>query len=343
MPKEQKEALQPDEGRLDAEIADDELDLGFAEVKRTPRDFLNVLVSVFAILTVCICVVMLVVVINLRKDVIELKDEISYLSRTSSAYAPIAPEGSSADALSDVENIHGDKVDASEAADIAEGEELENVIWDNDTDSSSEIRRVYLTFDDGPSPNTDRILDILGEYGVKATFFVVGKDGYYSEQYKRIVDEGHTLAMHSYSHVYKDIYRSVDAYARDLSKLHDYLYELTGADCNIVRFPGGSSNTISDIDMREFVSYLEERGMVYFDWNVSSGDAARGYVSAQQIENNVLNNINNYNNAVVLFHDAGNKDTTVEALPHIIETILESENTVLLPISADTVPVQHLH
>lgn len=343
MSDEQKEALQPDEKAPDRGISDGELDLDFEELKKTPRDFWSVLVSALAILTTFICIVMLVVTINLRKDIIEVKEEISHLTEARSAYAPVMSEEGVTSDLSDVENIHGDKVDTSEAADIAEGEELENVIWNKDTDNSSGIRRVYLTFDDGPSSNTDKILDILDEYGVKATFFVVGKDGYYSEQYKRIAEEGHTLAMHSYSHVYKEIYQSVDAYAQDLSKLHDYLYELTGVDCNIVRFPGGSSNTISDIDMREFAAYLDEQGMVYFDWNVSSGDAARGYVSAQQIENNVLNNINNYNNAVVLLHDAGNKDTTVEALPHIIETILKSENTVLLPISSDTVPVQHLH
>ncbi len=343
MSEEQREAVELGEDKPDKEIDDTEIDLDFAEVKRTPRDFLNVLVSALAILTICICIVVLVVTINLQKDVAAIKEELGYLAQTSNVYSPISSEEGDEGVLSDVENIHGGKVDASEAADIVEGEELENVIWDKDTDGSLGIRRVYLTFDDGPSSNTDKILDILDEYGVKATFFVVGKDGYYSEQYKRIAEDGHTLAMHSYSHVYRDIYRSVDAYAQDLSKLHDYLYELTGVDCNIVRFPGGSSNTISDIDMREFAAYLDEQGMVYFDWNVSSGDAARGYVSAQQIENNVLDNVNKYNNAVVLFHDAGNKDTTVEALPHIIETILESENTVILPISADTVPVQHLH
>ena len=209
-------------------------------------------------------------------------------------------------------------------------------------DNSSGIRRVYLTFDDGPSANTERILDILDQYGVKATFFVVGKEGY-AEQYRRIVDDGHTLAMHSYSHKYSEIYASVDAYRADLAKLHDFLYELTGEDCNIVRFPGGSSNTISRVDMWELIDYLKREDMVYFDWNVSSGDATGDRKSADQIARNVLDSIGQFNNAVVLFHDAPGKDSTVDALPAIIEKILESDNTVILPIVEDTVRVQHLH
>ena len=214
--------------------------------------------------------------------------------------------------------------------------------WDGKGDSSSGIRRVYLTFDDGPSANTDRILDILAQYGVKATFFVVGKEGY-ADQYRRIVEDGHTLAMHSYSHRYNEVYASLDAYKADLTKLHDYLYELTGEDCRFVRFPGGSSNTVSTVSMWDLIDYLDSEDMVYFDWNVSSGDSTGGKKSVEQLTSNVLDNIGKYNNAVVLFHDAAGKTTTVDALAGIIEKILDSDNTVLLPISEDTVKVQHLH
>lgn len=203
------------------------------------------------------------------------------------------------------------------------------------------IRKVYLTFDDGPSANTDKILDILDEYGVKATFFVVGKDGY-NDQYRRIVEGGHTLGMHSYSHRYRDIYQSLDAYREDLEKLHTYLYELTGVDSRIVRFPGGSSNVVSEDKIQDMIAYLAEEGITYYDWNVSSGDAASGYVSARRLADNVLNNVDKFNTVIVLMHDASDKDTTVEALPIIIEKILESDNTVLLPISENTVPIQHI-
>ncbi len=177
----------------------------------------------------------------------------------------------------------------------------------------------------------------MAQYGVKATFFVVGKEGY-TDQYRRIVEDGHTLAMHSYSHRYNEV-----SYKADLTKLHDYLYELTGEDCRFVRFPGGSSNTVSKVSMWDLIDYLESEDMVYFDWNVSSGDSTGGKKSVNQLTNNVLENIGKYNNAVVLFHDAAGKTTTVDALAGIIEKILESDNTVLLPISEDTVKVQHLH
>jgi peptidoglycan/xylan/chitin deacetylase (PgdA/CDA1 family) len=149
--------------------------------------------------------------------------------------------------------------------------------------------------------------------------------------------------MHSYSHKYSEIYESLDSYKSDLTKLHDFLYEITGVDCNIVRFPGGSSNTVSKVDMNELIAYLNEENMTYFDWNVSAGDATGGHENAQQIAANVLDNIEKYNNVVVLFHDAAGKDTTVDALPIIINKILESENAVFLPISEDTVLVQHVH
>ena len=207
--------------------------------------------------------------------------------------------------------------------------------------ADSGIHKVYLTFDDGPSANTDQILDILDEYGVKATFFVIGKEGY-NDQYRRIVEEGHTLGMHSYSHVYRDIYESVEAYGQDLEKLHTYLYELTGVDSRIVRLPGGSSNTVSKDKIQDIIAYLGQQGMTYYDWNVSSGDAASGYVSAQQIADNVLNHVSEHHTSIVLMHDASGKNTTVEALPIILEKILESDNMVLLPITEDTVPIQHV-
>ncbi len=360
MSEEQRESLQLDDKTADDEIIvkdeavkdetvkdpkeqiweDEKLDFDFPDLGKKNRDFLNILVSVLSIVTLCICTVTLIMAINVRNDVVAVRQDLDEMQAhvQSGGYAQISGEET---VLDDVANVHGETVDGTEAADIVEAAELENVIWNADSDDHSGIRRVYLTFDDGPSSNTDRILDVLAKYDVKATFFVVGKDNY-SEQYRRIVEEGHTLAMHSYSHVYSEIYKSVDAYSQDLTKLHDYLYELTGYDCNIVRFPGGSSNTVSDVDMLELAKYLDGQGMVYFDWNISSGDAEHGYLTPQQIADNVLGNLDRYNNAVVLMHDAANRDTTVDALPIIIEKILESEDTVLLPITSETAAVQHL-
>ena len=210
-------------------------------------------------------------------------------------------------------------------------------------DTQKQTRKVYLTFDDGPSIYTDRILDILDEYGVKATFFVVGKTDEESlNAYRRIVEEGHTLGMHSYSHKYDEIYQSLDAYAEDLMKLQVLLYEMTGTWSKYTRFPGGSSNRVSKIDMKECISYVEAQGIQFFDWNISSGDAARTSLKAETITENVLRDIEKHDTCIVLMHDAADKETTVEALPEILEQLLAMEDTELLAIDDETVPVQHI-
>lgn len=301
--------------------------------------FIDILVPVLTLMTIVNCAVILILVMNIGKKVNGLEQRLLLLEKKTlyEEYEAVKRENSTAFYESE------SSPEVSEVADIMAVAELEDTYeWNGREDSAADIRRVYLTFDDGPSANTDRILDILAQYGVKATFFVVGKNGY-TEQYQRIVKEGHTLGMHSYSHRYSEIYASLDAYKEDLTKLHDFLYELTGEDCKIVRFPGGSSNTISKVNMQELIHYLNQENMVYFDWNVSSGDASGENKDANQIARNVLDQIDKYNNVVILFHDATGKSTTVDALSEIIEKILESDNTVILPISEDTVKVQHLH
>ncbi len=203
--------------------------------------------------------------------------------------------------------------------------------------------RVYLTFDDGPSASTNAILDILKAYEVKATFFVVGKESEESRAaLKRIVEEGHSLGMHSYSHVYADIYQSVDSFAADLKRIQDYLYEVTGVECKLYRFPGGSSNRVSRLNVREFGAYLQEQGIQYFDWNISGQDASGRILDADTILNNSIAGIAEKEASVILLHDAQDKTTTVEALPRIIENILAIPDTVILPITEETEPVQHI-
>lgn len=205
------------------------------------------------------------------------------------------------------------------------------------------VRKIYLTFDDGPSVNTDQILDILKEYDIKATFFVVGKTDAGSEAaYQRIVEEGHTLAMHSYSHKYDEIYESKEAFVSDLTRLQEYLYEITGVWPRLYRFPGGSSNTVSRVEMSELIRYLTDVGIVYYDWNVASGDAVSRTLSVETIVANCMTGINKQSESVVLLHDAANRKTTVEALPEIIEQVLAQGDAVFLPITDETVPVQHL-
>ena len=239
-----------------------------------------------------------------------------------------------------------------EASGVYETTKVEESVKDTETKAEepakinpvkSSGKKVYLTFDDGPSSNTDQILDILKDYDVKATFFVVGKTDERSvKAYQRIVEEGHTLAMHSYSHKYDEIYESKEAFARDLNSLQEYLYETTGVWPRIYRFPGGSSNTVSKVDMQELIEYLTDIGITYFDWNVASGDAVSRTLPAETIVNNCLSGIEKQKESVILMHDASNKGTTIEALPRIIEAIQEQGDAELLPITDETVPVQHI-
>ena len=202
--------------------------------------------------------------------------------------------------------------------------------------------KVYLTFDDGPSTNTQQILDILKQYNVKATFFVIGKtDDLSKEMYKKIVEEGHTLGMHSYSHKYSVIYDSMSAFEQDFNQIHDYLKEVTGVDRKYYRFPGGSSNQVSNSDMREFIRYLNDRGITYYDWNVSSGDATSQAYTADELIQNVMGDVTKYKTSVVLMHDSAVKPATVEALPALIEQ-LQGIGAEILPIDENTATVHHV-
>ncbi|WP_197029540.1 polysaccharide deacetylase family protein [Butyrivibrio sp. AE3004] len=230
---------------------------------------------------------------------------------------------------------------AGTGADISGGESLATAPlaaedeWDG-------TRRVYITFDDGPSTSTNAILDILDQYGVKATFFVTGKEGEeYAQLYNRIVQSGHTLGMHSFSHRYSELYESLESFSMDLHKLQTFLYETTGVWSQYYRFPGGSSNTVSKVPMSELVKYMGLTHIQFYDWNVASSDDRSG-IDKDIIIANVMTGVQKHNDAIILLHDATDKPATVEALPEIIEQIQAMDNTVIVPITEDTLPVQHI-
>lgn len=205
------------------------------------------------------------------------------------------------------------------------------------------IHKVYLTFDDGPSIYTNEILDILNQYNVKATFFVVGRESNNTEEaLRRIVEEGHTLGMHSYSHKYRELYESMDSFAEDFEKVRDYIYQATGVESVCYRFPGGSSNTVSEIDMHDFIDYLDSQGVEYYDWNVDAGDGGGKRLSTAALLENCTDSIDSRETSIVLLHDSAEKPTTVEALPSIIENLLARPDTVILPITENTRPVHHI-
>lgn len=182
-------------------------------------------------------------------------------------------------------------------------------------------RVVYLTFDDGPSANTSRILEILAEYGVKATFFVVGanKTGEADQQRMRdIVAAGHTLAVHSWSHDYTKIYASVEAFLDDFNQIYEWVHEVTGVYPQIFRFPGGSINGYNRGTYQEIIAEMTRRGFVYYDWNASAQDATVTPLAPSVIAENCLKGIGR-SQVVVLAHDSAARGTTVEALPAVIE------------------------
>lgn len=203
---------------------------------------------------------------------------------------------------------------------------------------------VYLTFDDGPGPYTKKLLDTLQKYNVKATFFVTDQNMTkgYDELIKRAYKEGHSIGLHTKTHDYSQIYTSKEAYFEDLYAIQQKVKNITGYTSYLMRFPGGSSNTVSkNYDrgnhiMSELTKAVEAKGFVYFDWNVSSGDAGETTLSSKVISN-VIEGISRVNIAVVLQHDV--KSFSVDAVESIIQYGL-SHGYQFLPLTK-TSPTMH--
>jgi peptidoglycan/xylan/chitin deacetylase (PgdA/CDA1 family) len=201
----------------------------------------------------------------------------------------------------------------------------------------------YLTFDDGPSDNTAKILDILKENNIKATFFVTGHPER-KELYQRIVNEGHVIGNHTYSHDYAELYKTIDGFMNDKQKLDDFLYGITGVKPQILRFPGGSNNQVSykyggtDF-MDRLTNYIKPSGIKYFDWNVSSTDASVATQDKDTIISEVLAGAKNKKQAIILMHDSKPKTTTAQALPAIIKGLKE-QGFKFSPLSSEVNAVQ---
>ncbi|MCH5197357.1 MAG: polysaccharide deacetylase family protein [Oscillospiraceae bacterium] len=209
---------------------------------------------------------------------------------------------------------------------------------DNPQPASGKV--VYLTFDDGPGPYTAQLLDILDKYNVKATFFVVNHPRYnylIAEESRR----GHSVAIHSYSHDYSKIYKSDSAYLDDLYAMQEVIKAQTGHETSLIRFPGGSSNTVSRSYnkgiMRRLTAKVQELGFVYFDWNVTSGDAGET-TKTSVVAQNVINGMKSHNTSIVLQHDI--KSFSVAAVEQIIVWGLDNGYT-FLPLTTSSPAVHH--
>lgn len=196
----------------------------------------------------------------------------------------------------------------------------------NKEDQATEIKKfkiAYLTFDDGPSPNTLSILETLQEYKIHAIFFVNGHPEY-SSIYKQIIEQGNEIGNHTYSHEYNEVYESCDSYNSDVDKLNKFLSGLGIPKPTFMRFPGGSNNTVSyryggKSLMTELINQETSKGYMYVDWNVDSGDADKVTEPKDYIIEKVKTEAKGQNSIIILFHDAPAKTTTAEVLPEVID------------------------
>ena len=179
-------------------------------------------------------------------------------------------------------------------------------------------KTIYLTFDDGPGPYTDDLLDILAKYNVKATFFVTCLNNDYFDAVGRAYREGHSIGVHTATHNYYKVYDSEAAFFEDFNTVEDMIFEQTGSYTNLCRFPGGSSNTVSSFNpgiMTRLAKMIEDMGYKYFDWNVSSGDAGET-TSTKKVAENIINGCKEHKTSIVLQHDI--KDYSVDAVEKVI-------------------------
>lgn len=211
--------------------------------------------------------------------------------------------------------------------------EYKNEVSNKTQAGGKEDKVAYLTFDDGPSRNTKKVLNILDKYNAKATFFIIGEQitDKYKDIVKETVDRGHSIGIHTFCHDYKKIYTNCESYIHDFEKTCDILNQTIGYIPKIYRFPGGSCNVYIGCIKSDIMDELNGRGFKYYDWNVSGEDSV-GRPSSDSIYKNVVKDVTNFNEPVILLHDSSLNSNTVNILPRIIEYII-SKGYTLKPIS----------
>lgn len=196
-------------------------------------------------------------------------------------------------------------------------------------------KTMYLTFDDGPSEeNTSRVLDILKERNIKATFFLVGENvEKYPEIARRIVAEGHTIGIHCYNHDYQNLYQSVESFVEDFERARRVVREVTGVETVLFRFPGGSVNSYNDKVYAEIIEEMTKRGYIYYDWNASLEDAVTGAEPTQLLANGVETTLGR-KKVILLAHDVVHN--TGEILEDLLDRFPEYE---MRPLSEEVEPI----
>ena len=197
-------------------------------------------------------------------------------------------------------------------------------------------KTMYLTFDDGPSKDyTNKVLDILKARNVKATFFLIGENARkYPDVVKRIAAEGHTIGIHCDNHNYEKLYQSVDSYIQDFENARQTIYQITGVQVNIFRFPGGSVNHYNAAVRDEIIEEMTNRGYIYFDWNASLEDAVQQSVPEQLIAN-ALSTTLGRKKVIMLAHDV--VPNTTACLDELLDSFPEYQ---MKPLSEEVEPIQ---
>lgn len=197
----------------------------------------------------------------------------------------------------------------------------------------------YLTFDDGPSANTYTILDALKASGQKATFFIVAKNiPGHEDALKRMAEEGHTVAIHTYSHDYRGIYASVEAYLEDFHQAYTAIHDACGVYPTIFRFPGGSVNAYNHQIYQELIAEMLRRGFIYYDWSVSSEDATGKNYSPEQLTQFVMEGTAKAAKPIILMHDSGEKKNTAAAVPEMVRQLTAAGYT-CAPLTGEVRPI----
>lgn len=192
-----------------------------------------------------------------------------------------------------------------------------------DVVKTQELKKVYLTFDDGPSKNTEKVLDVLKEYNAVATFFVIGDSSTdeYGEVFERMIDEGHAIGLHCSCHSYNSIYKDTSSCITSILDERDYLLDRFEIESNLCRLPGGSANIYIQ-DRQTIIDTLHSEGIKLYDWNVSAEDSV-GVPTAEGIMESVFPTVYDYEEPIILLHDGVVNNITVEALPEILEKLTE--------------------
>ena len=212
--------------------------------------------------------------------------------------------------------------------------------------SLAQPKIMYLTFDDGPSKHTQEVLDILAKYKIKATFFVTGENPEYADMITEIHKQGHALGIHTFSHTYSKLYANEEAYFEDVQNVAALIKEKAGVDTHFLRFPGGSSNTVSrkysEGIMTRLSKAVEAKGYQYYDWNVHNGDGDPS-ISSQGLYKQLMEEVKGKNEAMVLMHDGSGNANTVASLDDCLQAMIQQGWTFKTIEDHGDTPIFHHH